>query len=331
MTKIELAIKFGSNEIIVYRKGFGIIAKVPAYLAVVKDEKKVKIKATGKTAEKFLHSNPENVEVVCPIKDSTIVDEKMATALISEVLKTIIEDKFMLSQITALVAVPSTLEEKQLITIKRVLMASGVNKVEFVFNSVCARELIDIDPHSHLMVVDIGKFLTDISVLNEFNFNFGRTYFVGGVDMDKSVETFVRDNHGLEISARTSEQIKNEVASLYERDLNKTEYAGFDENKKLVKHSITANEVRVAIQGVYNRIIELVGDCVKLLNKDVAKDLYSVGILFVGGASSIPGFYEYFKKHFDYPILLTDAPSDAVILGAGKLLGAQKEFMKFKV
>ena len=331
MSKIELAIKFGSNEIIVYRKGFGIIAKVPAYLAVMRDGKKVKIKATGKNAEKFLYSNPDNVEVLCPIHNSVIVDEKMATALLTEVFKTVIEDKFMVSGISALVAIPSTLNETQLIQIKRVLLSSGISKVEFVYNSVCAREELELDPHSHLMVVDIGKFLTDITVNNEFNFTFGRTYFIGGADMDKSVTTFVRDNHGLEISDRTSEQIKNEVATLYERDLNRTEYIGFDDNGKLVKRSISANEVRVAIQGEYAKIVELVHDCLKLLSKDVAKDLYSTGIMFVGGASSISGFYEYLKKQMDYPIIITEAPADSVIMGAGKLLGAQKEFMKIKV
>ena len=53
MFSINLAIKFGSNEIIIYRKGFGIIAKEPAYLAVIEHDNKLKVKATGKEAEKM--------------------------------------------------------------------------------------------------------------------------------------------------------------------------------------------------------------------------------------------------------------------------------------
>ena len=40
MFNIDLAIKFGSNEIIIYRKGIGIIAKEPAFLAVIENGKK---------------------------------------------------------------------------------------------------------------------------------------------------------------------------------------------------------------------------------------------------------------------------------------------------
>ena len=55
MFNVDLAIKFGSNEIIVFRKGLGIIAKEPAFLAVEEKGKSIKVKATGKNAEKLLN------------------------------------------------------------------------------------------------------------------------------------------------------------------------------------------------------------------------------------------------------------------------------------
>ena len=319
MFNIDLAIKFGSNEIIIYRKGIGIIAKEPAFLAVIENGKKFKIKAIGKQAEKLFLSKSSNVTVYQPIKNSEIVNEKMAVVLISEILKNIIQDKFLLTNLTALVAVPCALNERQLITLKRVLHESGVNKLTFVQNSVCVRANLDLDPHSHIMVVDIGKYITDISVLNEFNFDFGRMYFIGGQDMDKSITTFIADNHGLEVSDLTSEAVKNEVASLYNRDLYKTEYIGIDENNKFVRQEISANEVRLAIVNVYDEIFKLIAD------------VYNNGVVFVGGASSISGLYEYAKKKIDLPIIVPDEPMDSVILGAGKLLNSNKEFLKINI
>ncbi|MCQ2564831.1 MAG: rod shape-determining protein, partial [Clostridia bacterium] len=210
MFNIDLAIKFGSNEIIIYRKGVGIIAKEPAYLAVVEINGKTKVKAIGKRAEKMFYSKTDQVNVYQPIVNSEIVNEKMAVVLISEILSNIIQDKFMLSNLSALVAVPCALGHDQLLLIKRVLHESGVNKVEFVQNSVCVQTSLDLDPQSHIMVVDIGKYITDISVLNEFNFSFGRMYYIGGQDMDKSIATFVLDNHNLHVSELTCENIKNE-------------------------------------------------------------------------------------------------------------------------
>ena len=331
MFNIDLAIKFGSNQIIIYRKGLGIIAKEPAFLAVVENGKKFKVKATGKQAEKMFLSKSSNVTIYQPIKNSEIVNEEMAVVLISEILKNIIRDKFLLTNLSALVAVPCALNERQLKLLKKVLHESGINKVTFVQNSVCVRTNMDIDPHSYIMVVDIGKYITDISVLNEYNFNFGRMYFIGGQDMDKSITTFIADNHGLEVSDLTSEAAKNEVASLYNRDLYKTEYIGIDENNKFVRNNISANEVRLAIVNIYDEIFKLIEDVMQRLPKEISADVYNNGVVFVGGASSISGLYEYAKKKLDLPITVPDEPMDSVILGAGKLLNSGKEFLKINL
>lgn len=331
MFNIDLAIKFGSSEIIIYRKGVGIIAKEPAFLAVQENGKKFKVKAIGKKAEKLYLSKTASVTIYQPIKNSEIVNEEMATILISEILKDIITDKFLLTNLTALVAVPCALNEKQLRLLKKVLNMSGINKITFVQNSVCVRSTLDIDSHAHVMVVDIGKYLTDISVLNEYSLDFGRLYFIGGQDMDKCVKTFVSDNYGLEISNLTSEMVKNEVASLYDRDQYKTEYAGLDENQKFVKNEISANEVRLSIINVYDTIFKLIEDVLTRLDKDIRADVYNNGIVFVGGASSIPGLYEYAKKKLDLPIFIPDEPMDTVIMGAGKLLTSGKEFIKIDI
>lgn len=327
MFNIDLAIKFGSNEIIIYRKGFGIIAKEPAYLAVLEDGNKIKVKATGKQAEKLFHSKSSNVTVYQPIINSEIVNEKMATILLSEIIKNVIQDKFLLTSLNMLVAVPCALNEEQLLLIKKVLHSSGALKVKFVQNGVCVRENLDIDSHAHVMVVDIGKYITDISVLNDYNFDCGRMYFIGGANMDDSITSFIEDNHNLLVSNMTSEAIKNEIASLYERDLYKTEYIGIDENDKFARKDITASEVKVAVVNIYDKIFELIQNFIKNLSKDVAADIYNNGIVFVGGASNISGLYEYARKKLDLPITIMENPSDCVILGAGKLLNKGKDFI----
>ena len=328
MSNIDLAIKFGSNEIIIYRKGYGIIAKEPAYLAVVENGRNIKVKATGKEAERLFLSKNSNVTVYQPIEKSEIINEKMATILMSQIIERVITDKLFLGKINALVAVPCALNEKQLLLLKRVLHQSGISKITFVQNSVCARENLDIEPHSHIMVVDIGKYITDISVLNDYDFLFGRMYFIGGEKMDSSITTFIMDNHELEVSDMTSEAVKNEVASLYERDMYKTEYIGIDHNNKFTRKEITANEVRVAITNVYDKIFELINDVMTTIPKEIAAEVYNNGIMFVGGASRISGLYEYAKKKLEMPVIMPDDPMDAVILGAGKLLSKQGQFLK---
>jgi len=331
MINVELAIKFGSNEIIVFRKGYGIVEKVPAYLAVVENGKHIKVKAIGKEAERLFHSKSSNVTVYQPIKNSEIINTKMAQILLEHIVKSVIPDKFLLARTNVLVAVPCALNEKQLVVIKRVLHNAGVDKITFVQNGVCARANLELDTHARIMVVDIGKYITDISVMNDYNFDFGRMYFLGGENMDTSLTSFIQDNYNLEVSNLTSEAAKNEVASLYERDLYRTDYIGIDENNKFVRREITANEVKVAIVNLYDKIFELIDDVLHELPKDIVADIYNNGIMFVGGASKIAGLYEYAKHKLDLPVIVPENPQDAVILGAGKLLNAGNKFLKINL
>ncbi len=330
MFRIDLGLKFGSNEIIVYKKGCGIVAKEPAYLAVTTNGKMIKVHAIGKKAEKLFNSKSANYKVYRPIENGEIVDEKMARLLLGKIIENVVEGKLFITSIYALVAVPTALNEQQLLLIKKVLHESGVNKVEFVFNSVCVQSDLGFDSHNHVMVVDIGKNVTDVSVLNEYNLNFGRMYYIGGQDMDKSIVTFVSDNYGLTISEQAAEKIKNEVASLYNRDMYACEFVGTNENSNLVRASITANDVRLAISNVYDAIFERVDQVIKSLPAEVANDVFNTGIVFVGGGSNIAGLYEYAKKKLDFPIIVPECPADAVVLGLGKLLSSDKDFLKVK-
>lgn len=331
MFRIDLGLKFGSNEIIVYKKGSGIVAKEPAYLAVSTNGRLVKVHAIGKKAEKLFNAKSTNYQVFRSIENGEIVDEKMAKLLLGKIIENVVEDNMFITNIYALVAVPSALNEQQLLLIKKVLRECGINKVEFVFNSVCIQSDLDFDSHAHIMVVDIGKNVTDISVLNEYNFCFGRMYFLGGEDMDKSIVTFVADNYGLKISTQTAEKIKNEVASLYNRDMYAYEFVGTNENGNMVRASITANDVRLAISNVYDAVFERICQIVKTLPADVVNDIYNTGVVFVGGGSKIAGLYEYAKNKLDFPVIVADEPADAVVLGLGKLLSSEKEFLKLKV
>lgn len=327
MFSVDLAIKFGSNEIIVYRKGIGIVTKEPAYLAVVENGKSLKVKASGKEAEQLFFSHANDITVYQPIENSEIKNEKMATLLMSHIVNKVVADKTFLTRINAIVAVPCALNEMQLIMIKRVLVSSGINKVTFVQNSVCAKANLDLEPNAHIMVVDIGKFVTDISVLSDYSFDFGRMFFVGGQDMDKSITVFVEDNFNLQITDMASEAIKNDVASLYENDKNKIEFYGLNNQDRFEKKSITASEVKLAIVNVYNKIFEQIINIMRELPKELVAEINQNGIMFVGGGSCIAGFYEFAKKFLNLPIIVPDCPSDSVILGAGKLLN-EKDFLK---
>ena len=146
--------------------------------------------------------------------------------------------------------------------------------------------------------------------------------------MDASITTYIMDNYNLEVSDLTSEAIKNEIASLYERDTFRTKFVGIDSNNSLKKESISANEIKVAIVNTYNTIIELAKEFLNTLHKEVISEVKQNGIVFVGGASKVAGLYEFAKSKLDCPVIVPDFPEDFVLNGAGRLLNRKNDFMK---
>lgn len=319
--KIDLAIKFGSHEIIIYRKGVGIIAKEPAYLAVTPKGCTMKVKSVGSEAEKLQAIKSSNILVYQPIVNSEIIDEKLAIILIRKILENKIVDKFKVNKIYALVAIPCGLKIDQISKLKKVLLASGINRVNFITNAICVREYDEtLDTYSNACVVDIGKYTTDISILSKLAFVKGRDYFIGGANMDDALKTYIQDNYDLEITLKSAEQIKCKVASLYANDMYSTTFDGINQEKVYSTQSITANEVRVAILSVYDKICKLVLDYIKDLPKELSAEVFANGVIFSGGSANIPGLYEYATNKLDMPVIALDNPVDAVVLGCAKLL-----------
>lgn len=318
---IDLAIKFGSSEIIIYRKGQGIIAKEPAFLAVTPSKKKVKVRAVGKNAEKLKSANIYNTLVYQPIVNSEVVDEKLATILIRKILEKTILDKFRVQKVSALVAVPCATDIHQLNKLKTVLMKAGINKINFVQNGVCVREYEEsLDEYDNCLVVDIGKYITDFSILNKFAFVSGRDYKIGGADMDNSLVTYIKDNFNLDVTPAVAEEVKNKVASLYNNDMYSTEFQGISEEKVYETQKIIASEVKVAIVGVYDKICNLILEYVKAQPKELTAEIFKNGVIFSGGGAKIQGLYEYAHKKLEMPVIILDNPVDAVVLGCAKLL-----------
>ena len=319
--KIDLAIKFGSNEIIVFRKGFGIVARKSSYVATTKGGKKVC--AYGDEAKRLCALKSSQYDLHEPIQGIEVINKKLAVNLLNEVIN---EAVFENGKISALVAVPCALTEKKLLEIKILLNKVGVSKVEFVQNSVCVRtNIANISEGAKVMIVDMGKYLVDVSVLTKHEFILGRNYLIGGGEMDTALEAYIQDNYDVEISEKEAETVKNELASMYSNDMYTTTFKGVTEQGEYKDVTMRANEVRVAIIGIYNKIFDLIEEVLESLPSDTLAEVRANGMVFTGGVSSISGLVEHASKRFNFPVRVVDNPKDAVILGAGKLLGLNKQ------
>ena len=143
--------------------------------------------------------------------------------------------------------------------------------------------------------------------------------------MDNALATYISDNYSVTISEDVAESVKNELASMYANDMYTTTFKGIDENSEYKDITMRANEARVAVIGVYDKIFDLIEETLETLPGDVLAQVKKHGIVFTGGVSSINGLVEYASKRLNMPAMVVENPKDAVILGAGKLLSLNKE------
>lgn len=314
----ELAIKLGSDEIVIYQKGQGIIARVPAYVAVTKLGT---IKYYGKDAYKRLNVNNPTLKICQPIKDGCIVDQNLAIKLLSHIFDCCKLKSNLFSNISAVVALPCGLTINELETMNYVLRMSGIDKMRVVQSGACAREFENIwDKKKYVCVVDIGASITDVSITSGDEFIAGADFQIGGVDMDEAIKVFVYDNYFATISSQTACDIKCEIGSLYNRDYAKAEFKGVADDGSIRDVAITANEIRTAVKGIYDKIFALVKEFIAEQSTNIINEIHNNGILFCGGATQIAGFYEYAKQKFDQSIILSKNPLDAVLIGASKIV-----------
>ena len=175
------------------------------------------------------------------------------------------------------------------------------------------------------MIVDMGKYLTDISVLTKYDFVMGRNYLIGGGEMDTALATYIEDNYNITIGDDHAETIKNELASMYDNDMYTVTFEGINPKDEYQEVTMRANEARVAIIGVYDKIFDLIEEVLEELPSNILAEIKKYGIVFTGGVASINGLVEYATKRLNLPTRVVDNPKDAVILGAGKLLSLNKE------
>lgn len=326
--KIELAIKFGSNEIIVYRKGRGIIARSSTYVATLKSNGK--ICAYGDDAKRLSEIKESKYDLSQPVRGVDIVDPKLAVALLKHVINKGLTDNGL---IWALVAVPCALPERNLLGIEILLKNAGVFKPTFVQNAVCVRtNLTNVADDAKVMVVDIGKYVTDISVSTKYEFLTGRDYLIGGVEMDYALQTYIEDNYNVFVDDEQIQTIKEEIASVYENDMYTVTFDAISSQDEYEQVTMRANEARVAIIGIYNKIFDLIEEFMESLPNQVLAEVKRNGIVFTGGVASIEGLVEYANKRLNVPVVVIENPKDAVILGAGKLLSLNKgEFPYIKL
>ena len=96
---------------------------------------------------------------------------------------------------------------------------------------------------------------------------------------------------------------------------------GFDMMARVPKTvRVSAQEVRLALQGPITMILEAVRATLDSCPPDLAADLIDRGIMLAGGGAQLAGLDKLLTEETGLPVFVSEEPLNAVVNGTGEML-----------
>lgn len=319
MSKINLAISFGSSETIISIKKQGIVLREPTMMLKTDGNVFYGIDAKSQTGRASVES-----VFSAPVKEGKIADEYVATEILKTFISKITEKRaFFKPQIFATFLVPCSLSADQKVSFKNVAYGAGICIVKFLPVVIASKKgyLQDSTKKDGAVICDIGGEKTDIAIVSENKIIAGLTLGIGGANIDFALMDYIEKIYDLKISIQMAEKIKIEVGSLYANDKSDMEVGGISAIEKVPKTEIiSASDVCNVAKEFYEEIAMQVANLLKGCSSDISSDIITNGIFLSGGASLMPGLKTVFENKLSLPVFVNSSADIISVIGANKII-----------
>ena len=319
--KNDMGIDLGTATVLVHLKGKGVVLKEPSVVAI--DRNTNKVLAVGEEARMMIGRTPGNIVAIRPMRDGVISDydvtEKMLTHFINKAC-----GKSRISATRVVVCVPCEATEVEKRAIKDAAQKAGAKKVNLIEEPLAAAigAGIDITKASGNMIIDIGGGTTDIAVISLGGIVVRASIRVAGNKFDEAIIKYIRKKYKLMIGERTAENLKINIGSAYESEVNEEmDIKGRDLVSGLPMNiTISSKEMREALR----ECVIAIADCARLVLEktppELAADIAEKGIVMTGGGALLNGLDKYIESVTKVSVKVEEDAVTCVAKGTGKVL-----------
>ena len=317
----EIGIDLGTANILVYRRGKGIVLVEPTVVAV--NNKTGRVLSVGNDAREMLGRTPGNISAIRPLKDGVIADYSTTLKMLQYILDKTVGKRRLLPP-TVLICVPSgvtNVERRAVIQAAKEAGAGQAYTIEEPMAAAIGAGLPISSPGGN-MVVDIGGGTTDIAVISLGGIVISQSLRVGGNKMDEAIVRHVRNTYNLMIGEPTAEEIKIKIGSAYpmEQEL-KMDVRGRDLVAGLPKTvEVTSEEIRESLTEPVRQIAEKLCAVLEETPPELGSDVIERGITLTGGGSLLRGLDKMLRATTDIPVRVADNALNCVAIGTGRAL-----------
>lgn len=317
----EIGIDLGTANILVYRRGKGIVLSEPTVVAI--NVKNGKVLAVGNEAREMLGRTPGNIQAIRPLKEGVIADYTTTLKMFQHILNKTCGLR-RIARPKVMVCVPSgitNVEKRAVIQAAKTAGAGHAGVIQEPMAAAIGAGLPIASPGGN-MVVDIGGGTTDIAVISLGGIVLSESLRIGGNRLDEAIIRHVRNSYNLLIGDQTAEEIKIRIGSAYplEPELE-MDIRGRDLVAGLPKTvQVSSVEIRDALNEPVRQIAEKVCSVLENTPPELASDIIERGIVLTGGGALLRGLDRLLQSVTDIPVKIAENALNCVVIGTGRAL-----------
>ena len=319
----DIGVDLGTANTLVYLRGKGLIINEPSVVAI--NQKTGRVVAVGGQAKEMLGRTPSHIVAIRPLVEGVISDFEVTEEMLSYLLGKAQESSKKLLGPRVVIGVPSGITNVQTRAVRDATRNAGARVVHIIEEPMAAAIGIrlPIEKPKGSMIIDIGGGTCDIAVISLSGVVCSRNVNVAGVQLNSDIVAYIRAEFKILIGEETAETLKIAIGSVLPNEGGpvETTVRGRDLVTGLPREVvITDTDVREAIAGSINTLIEAVKEVLETTPLEILSDVMQRGVFLVGGGALIKGLPEVLEEELSIPVFVADDPLTAVIRGTGMVL-----------
>ncbi|MGB9898723.1 rod shape-determining protein, partial [Thermanaerothrix sp.] len=279
---------------------------------------------------------PTNVIAIRPLRDGVISEFEITQAMLGYFIGKAHQQTIVpMPRPRVVVGIPSGATEVEKRAVYDAAMAAGAREAYLIEEPKAAAlgAGLPVADVRGSMIVDIGGGTTEVAVLSMGGVVVSRSLRVAGDEMDQDIIQYIRNKYNLLIGERMAEQVKINIGSAYPLPTEKTMVV---RGRNLINGlpesvEISSVEIREAIAGSVQVIVDTIKDALDEAPPEIVSDLMETGVCLAGGGSQLQGLAERLTDELNLRVWVAEDPMTCVARGTGIILEDLDRFADFLV
>lgn len=333
LLSLDIGIDLGTANTLVNVRGKGIVINEPSWVIINKRTRRTI--AVGTQAKEMVGRTPADVIAIRPLRDGVISEFDITKDMLEYFLSKVHLQTIMpMPNPRVVVGIPSGATEVEKRAVYDAARAAGAREA-YLIEEPRAAALgagLPVADVRGSMIVDIGGGTTEVAIISMGGVVVSRSLRVAGDEMDQDIIQYIRNKYNLFIGERMAEQVKMTIGSAYPLTTERTMTV---RGRNLVSGlpetlEISSVEVREAIAGSVQVIVDTIKDALDEAPPEIVADLIETGICLAGGGSQLQGLTDRLNDEVNLRVWVAADPLTCVARGAGMILEDLERFIEME-